>query len=89
MRQRPRPSEGFLLITSLFVITGLISLVSIGLTRSITDMQVTNRLVAGTQAFHAAEAGIDGYLTFLRSSVAGQVNEILSSLPKEKIDQLL
>lgn len=85
MRQWPRPNGGYLLITSGLIIISLISFASIGLTRSLTDLQCANHVVAGIQAFHTAEAGVDGYLAFLRRSVAGEVNQLLSSLPQRDL----
>ena len=82
---------GFILITTvLFILISLISLTSVGLVRTMTDMLAANTLVATTQAFHTAEAGIDGYLEFLRSSIAGSsnvpgtVNYILNHLTQQQ-----
>lgn len=52
-------SRGFLLITALLVVTGVTALISIGLTRSMTEILVTNRSLAVQQAVHTAEAGLD------------------------------
>ncbi len=76
---------GFLMVTALFILTGLLSLTVVGLTRSTTDLRVANVLIAKAQALHYAEAGIDGYLMELRNSVAGTTNQTLSSLPKHDL----
>ncbi len=51
--------KGFLLVTVALVVAGLLTLTAVGLSRSATDLLMTNRFVAGHQAFSMAEAGVD------------------------------
>ncbi len=54
-----RPAKGFVLLMSLFVITGLASLVSVSLTRSAIEMRAASQFITSQQAFYLAEAGLD------------------------------
>lgn len=55
----PQSRQGFLLVTTMLVIAGLIILTTVGLTRSATELLSTSQFAAGQQAFQEAEAGID------------------------------
>ncbi len=60
--------QGFLLITTLMVVSGLLVLSAVSIMRSATDLLVTNHFVASQQAFAVAEAGLDCAITQLRTS---------------------
>ena len=70
-----------MLVFSLFVIANILVFSAIGLSRSVAELRGATILIDETQALHAAEAGIDGYLTYLRDSIPGVVdNRILNNL---------
>ncbi len=73
--------NGFLLITTLMVISGLLMLSAISMTRSATDLLVANRFVANQQAYAQAEAGLDCAIKTLRQTTTvgtacNQVNAV-------------
>lgn len=58
-RRNGKRQRGFLLLTSLFLVAGLLTLTTVGLTRSMTELSSASLFVAKTQAFHNADAGLD------------------------------
>lgn len=66
-RRRPQHS-GFILLMSLLVLTGLMTLATIGLMRSTTELLATSRFINSQQAFHLAEAGFDAKLRELATN---------------------
>ena len=54
-----RHERGFLMITSLMLLSLCLTFSSIGMTRSMTELSSTRRYLASQQAFHAAEAALD------------------------------
>ncbi len=64
-RRSPRHANGFVLILCLFVLTSLLGLTAVGLTRSSTEFSVSSQSAAMTQAFYLAEAGLDAKLAQL------------------------
>ncbi len=58
-RASQRHQAGFVLLIGLTVTSIVLTLASAGLTRSLTELRVANRSLAGYQAFHLAEAGVD------------------------------
>ena len=70
MRDNPR---GFLLVATLFIITGLTALIGVSPSRSTTELLANNRFVATQQAFHIAEAGVDAALVEFTSGGADRV----------------
>lgn len=59
--------RGFLLLLSLFVLTGLAAIINVGLTRTMTEQLAARQDVATSQAFHLAEAGVDEALRQLNA----------------------
>ena len=55
--------QGFLLISILFFLTGVLSLITVGFTRSMVTLTDAQRTAARQQAFTLAEAGMDDELT--------------------------
>ena len=47
------------MLTALLIITGVTAMVTIGLTRSMTDLLATNHSVSSQQTWYTAEAGLD------------------------------
>ncbi len=82
-RQRLNQTQGFLFVSTLFVLTSLLMLSAVGLNRSMTELLVANRFIAGTQALHLAEAAVDETLTeFTRGGTDGiRRNFSLSAAP--------
>ena len=54
-----RDETGFFLLMSMAVLAGLLTLATVGLARSTTELLATQRFIDKIQAFHAAEAGLD------------------------------
>ena len=52
-------NRGFLFLTALFVVTGMLSLTLLGLSRSVIDLRSASWYGAEQRAFHLAEAGVD------------------------------
>lgn len=63
----PHQERGVVFIVSLLVITSLMALTAVGLTRSMTELAVSNRSVAAQQAFYLAEAGLDAGMQWLNA----------------------
>ncbi len=61
----PRRVRGIVLITALMLITGMAALISVSLTRSMTEVRAANAFAASQQAFHQAEGGLDVGLHWL------------------------
>ncbi len=57
--RRRRQSKGIIIILTLMTLAGLMLLTTVGLSRSLTDLQVAQQTAATTRAFHVAETGID------------------------------
>ena len=57
----------------LATITGLLELTMVGLARAMTELSVTNRLIASQQVFYLAEAGLDRKLAEFRD--ADEIND--------------
>ena len=55
--------RGFFFLIALFTMAGLLTLTTVGMGRSMTDLVVANRFVEKHQAFHLAEAGLDAAIT--------------------------
>lgn len=51
--------RGFLLITALFALSGMMTLSAVGLTRSMSELAAANRSVDGSQTFQIAEGRLD------------------------------
>ena len=51
--------DGFVLITALLVVSGLMTLSIVGLERSMGELNAARRSLAISQAFHLSEAGLD------------------------------
>lgn len=58
----PQTRRGFVFMTSLLMLAGMATLVTLGLTRSMTELSASSRYVANQQAFHLAEAGLEAAL---------------------------
>ncbi len=67
-----RHKRGSVLLLSLFVVTFLVGLNAVSITRTMTELNVANRSLALSRAFHLAEAGVDQALTALNTP--GTVN---------------
>ena len=63
--RRRRQSKGIIVILSFMTLAGLMLLTTVGLSRSLTDLQVAQQTAATTKAFHVAEAGIDAAMVDL------------------------
>ena len=63
-----RRTGGFALLMGLLILPGLLGVVVVGLTRSMTDLSVTNRFLSSQQAFYLAEAGLDRKLAEFRNA---------------------
>ena len=62
MRQR-----GYILLLGLLVATGLMTLVTVGLSRSMVELSIAQRDIAYQEAFHVAEAGVDAGVRWLKT----------------------
>ncbi len=62
-----RHKQGSVFLFSLFAVAFLASLAATGLTRTMTELNVANRSLASSRAFHLAEAGVDQALTALNT----------------------
>jgi len=58
------------LITALMLTTGMAALISVSLTRSMTEVRAANTFAASQQAFHQAEGGLDVGLHWLATRSA-------------------
>lgn len=68
--KRVRTNRGFLLITGLLAVSGLLALCAIGMTRSLTNLQAARFSSEQSQAFQLAEASIDVAMEILRADEA-------------------
>ncbi len=67
---RQARQRGFVLVTALLVITGLATLASVTLTRSMTELAASQRFVAAQQSFALSEGGLDQGIAWMRSQPA-------------------
>lgn len=65
-----RRNAGFVILTVLAFLTGVITLSGVGITRSMTERTVAQQYAAQQQAFYLAEAGVDEALFWLRTQAA-------------------
>ena len=62
MKDGMRSEHGVVILFTLWALVGLILMVQVTLTRSLTDLQATNRFLASQQALHLAEGRVDDVL---------------------------
>lgn len=73
MRQSAR---GFVLVVSLLVVTGLVTLTSVTMTRASTDLSASRLTIGQQRAFEVAEAGVDHAWRVLRASSLNWTDEL-------------
>ena len=70
---RRADNRGFILVVGLVIATGLMTLMSVGLTRSLGELSVADRAIGLQQEFYLAEAGVDAGLQWLRAQASPPV----------------
>lgn len=68
--RRTRQAKGLFAFAAIFVLTGMLTLIAVGLNRSLSELRLANRFTANTQALHLAEAGLDAKLAQLLADPA-------------------
>ncbi len=75
---RHHDKHGFILLATMAFLAGVLTLTSVGMTRSMIELLAAQRAVDVMQAFHLAEGSLDDALKQLKTLTPAQINGLLS-----------